>query len=790
MAILPNSKAKNLIITVFLITVFCAVPFNPVKYATNLLSPTPLDNLSKRGESLTGIGALFNGVNYILAQISIEFLNIQVENIDGKTVKIKWSTNIESDGKILYGKSSDNLNCYLIDNRGLLKYHEMLVGNLESDTIYYFQIIASNNSERVYSFIRDFDTEEYHDKIAPKTSDLRVAYISGTVAAIEWQTDEEATSVVEYDQLETYKKSASSRTKITDHQIILRNLTPNIRYYIRVYSVDKDNNKSSYYYKEFTTYSTDQSKEDLVISYLRPSGPDDSNITDKSVTVSFKTNHWAKGSVKLTKRGHKTQTKNLDYSSNHQAVFDGLFSDSEYTLIISMKDIFNKKAEVKNYIIRTAEVSLVIDDSGLGNFVSLNNEISFGPIFYTSYDNGFKPDIAGGSYNFLKISDAKLGSGKFGQAAKIEGDSQIGYSRTGNFNIESGTIAFWLNSSYDSDNDKNYILFNLNSGYAKAADKYFLIGKMTRKELKIHNKLAFGMEDSRDTDYWCYINDDLLANKWYFVVATWSYGGNYKLYIDGSDNNLAYYKENRNLGNAPKFGADFYVGAENEYFKSSSDYLIDEVMIFNRVLSDNEVSQLFDGSLNFNVGSGDIDNDKVIVEGAEFSYYTPASELYRTSDSPDIYAITNGQRHYISSPASFREHGYSWADIKTVSWPELSQYPRARLIKSPDSPTIYYLYQRPEGQWLKIAIPSPTAFVSYSENFWGNVITVTQTDIDNYPDVKLIKTADDPAVYYLESNVKHFISKQVFEQCDFSIPEIVEVSQVHLDTYKTGLPLK
>ncbi|MCK4554090.1 hypothetical protein KAU19_03945, partial [Candidatus Parcubacteria bacterium] len=185
----------------------------------------------------------------------------------------------------------------------------------------------------------------------------------------------------------------------------------------------------------------------------------------------------------------------------------------------------------------------------------------------------------------------------------------------------------------------------------------------------------------------------------------------------------------------------------------------------------------------------DID-DEVVVEGMEFSYYTPASALYRTADSPDIYAIVNGQRHYISSPASFREYGYSWADIKTVSWPELSQYPRARLIKSPDSSAIYYLYQRQEGQWLKIAIPSPTAFVSYPENFWGNVITVTRIDIGNYPDVKLIKTADDPAIYYLENNIKHFISEQVFKQRDFSIPEIAEISQIHLDTYKTGSPLK
>ncbi|MCK4554072.1 hypothetical protein KAU19_03855, partial [Candidatus Parcubacteria bacterium] len=77
MTILHKGKTRNYIIAISLIAMFC-------------------------------IGL----TDYVFAQTSIEFLNIQVENIDGKTVKIKWSTNVETKGKILYGKSSDNLNCY------------------------------------------------------------------------------------------------------------------------------------------------------------------------------------------------------------------------------------------------------------------------------------------------------------------------------------------------------------------------------------------------------------------------------------------------------------------------------------------------------------------------------------------------------------------------------------------------------------------------------------------------------------------------------------------------------
>ena len=121
-----------------------------------------------------------------------------------------------------------------------------------------------------------------------------------------------------------------------------------------------------------------------------------------------------------------------------------------------------------------------------------------------------------------------------------------------------------------------------------------------------------------------------------------------------------------------------------------------------------------------------------------------------------------------------------------------TKHPRARLIKSPNSPTIHFLYQRPEDQWLKIDLNSPTVFVSYPENYWGNVITVNQFDVDSYPDVALIKTKTEDAVYFLdiERDTKHLITVDVFKRWGFNPYEIAEVNQVHIDSYLTGEILK
>ena len=679
------------------------------------------------------------GDDYSLAQDSIELLNIQIKNIDSKTVKIEWLTNIETGGKIIYGKSSENFTNYLIDNSGLIKYHEMTIGNLEPEATYYFQIIASTNEERVYSLVQSFKTLEYHDEIAPIISNLEVPYRSGTLAVITWQTNEKGTSAVEFDEHKTYKKIVSSGSKIIDHQIILRNLTPNIRYYFRVYSIDKDNNKSNYFYKEFITLGNKAvDNEDLIISNLRPSSLGDSYTTDKTVIVSFKTNHYAKGYVKLG-----SYKKDLNYGLNHNLIFTELTPDKSYALYIKMSDIFNKNVEIKNLTIKTAKTPSIKIDS--------DPEASADQASVINLSN-------------VSCSDGILSlSGYYGQYFNLPDNlSQINELEASGKAKETG----WYDNKYLSfsrvDSNLNFAGYNFLpiKGGGLSNDPFYF-SAYWRAILEVPETDIYEYKISVDNSGWVYLDNVLVTDMGKRLPFQTD---NPKFNLTKGYHSLEIYFVER--------------GPSGSYF----DFILD-----NRIKVH---PWLTDCSLLFGQGIGDTADGGTIVKGAEFFYYTPASTLLKTPDSPDIYAIVGNQRHYISSPASFREHGYSWADVKIVSWQELSGHPRARLIKSPNKSTIYYLYQRLENKWFKIAIPSPTAFISYSDNYWGNVIKVTQFDIDSYPNTKLIKTADDPAVYYLENNTKYFISEQVFASRNFRATEIVEVSRIHLDTYKTGLPLK
>ena len=118
-----------------------------------------------------------------------------------------------------------------------------------------------------------------------------------------------------------------------------------------------------------------------------------------------------------------------------------------------------------------------------------------------------------------------------------------------------------------------------------------------------------------------------------------------------------------------------------------------------------------------------------------------------------------------------------------ISQHGLEKYPRARLIKSPYKSTIYFLFQKPENKWLKIALNSPTVFVSYPANYWGNVITVTEQDVLSYPEIKFIKTADNSQIYYLENILRHAISQTVFNREGYNPHEVATINQVHMDSY-------
>lgn len=689
----------------------------------------------------------------------LELTNIEVENINGESVKIKWQTNLDSTGRVVYGLKKDSLVYFIGDSSSARKYHEITLGNLKSKTDYYYQVIVITGSEQTASFVLKFTTKSFKDSHAILVSDMEISYLSGNTAFIKWKTDLSSNSVVEYDAKGTYKSKATGNSNTTEHQVILKNLKPETKYFIRAYSTDKDGNRSAYLINYFTTTSK-LDTGDLTISYLRPSSPTDSYITNKTIQVSFKTNRYAKATVKISAKNFKTRTYNLDWNSSQSLVIPDLTPDTEYKIEITTTDIINKKIST-SLAVKTQKSVFVLGVSS-GTSVGSSNSANVNLANY----NGATILTTG----TLKC-DANIfkTNGYYGQYFTTVVDSAVSSKKTIN--------------DFDWQNTNNFRLARVDSNLD--------FGK---------NFYALG-EGNRFFTYWRAIIDVPVDGTYTYNLGSddesW-------VYFDGvingklGSNQGSLGQKTITLSKGPHALEVYFVYRGRSGSKMS--FTIDNKLavypwpnscninsVYKLKGNNSSASQ---SNLSTNTGNAAVNSNSVKVAGIATSYYSQATALYKTNEAPDVYAIINGQKHFISSPAAFNEYGYNWNEIKTVDKSVLDKYPEARLVKLPNDSAIYFLYKRPQNKWLKIALNSPTVFVSYSNNYWGNVITINKYDLDSYPDVQLIRVKNSSEIYYLENNIRHLVSAAVFTAKGFNPAEVAEVNQAHLESYKIGDPLK
>lgn len=159
-----------------------------------------------------------------------------------------------------------------------------------------------------------------------------------------------------------------------------------------------------------------------------------------------------------------------------------------------------------------------------------------------------------------------------------------------------------------------------------------------------------------------------------------------------------------------------------------------------------------------------------------------STALVKTPNSPTVYTIVNGKKHAILNEELFKAYGFDWKNIKTIPEKNLNIYPRTSLIKTENSPTVYYITAK--GQ--KKAIPNEAIFLAYG-NKWSDVIKVVPQELNKYPDVNLIKAENNAKIYLLENDTKKYItSTAALAKSGFSFADVVTVKQAEIDWYQTG----
>ncbi|MFA6306865.1 MAG: M23 family metallopeptidase [Patescibacteria group bacterium] len=104
-------------------------------------------------------------------------------------------------------------------------------------------------------------------------------------------------------------------------------------------------------------------------------------------------------------------------------------------------------------------------------------------------------------------------------------------------------------------------------------------------------------------------------------------------------------------------------------------------------------------------------------------------------------------------------------------------------VKTADNPTVYYL---DHARGVKKSYVSAKAFLAYG-NKWSDIKVISQAELNKWPEVKLVKAGNDKAVYYIANGRKAVIeSAQQFIDSGFKWPDIVTIAQADLAEYDTA----
>jgi phosphodiesterase/alkaline phosphatase D-like protein len=215
--------------------------------------------------------------------------SVQVDSVTSNKATITWTTSENADSYVDFGTASG----VYTSTQGLANdstvSHSVTLTSLTPETTYYFRVRSSDAAgnqatsvgspfattsgaavdcpTRAGASCQACETCPSSDITAPVISGVKVENISFNSAVVTWITDEEASSVVNYDTVsygikQSYGHSAG---KVKDssklHSVILSNLDSATTYYFQAYSADARGNVAESDTQSFKTIAVIEAKD-------------------------------------------------------------------------------------------------------------------------------------------------------------------------------------------------------------------------------------------------------------------------------------------------------------------------------------------------------------------------------------------------------------------------------------------------------------------------------------------------------------------------------------------------
>ncbi|MFC1563744.1 beta-propeller fold lactonase family protein [candidate division KSB1 bacterium] len=268
---------------------------------------------------------------------------------------VKWGTDVLSNSLVEYWLDTSLVQLITQNNTIPVKEHEVNLTGLVEDTTYYYRFRSrgANNNEMISDefFV---NTLAGPDTVEPEiTGGPFLSFLGITKATIEWRTDKNTSTIIEYglDSINIpYKEKADEIVGVDYHQIKLSNLAPDSTYYYKVSSYSPNGKSVTSEVMTFTTLAVPDTIRPKILE-----GPSVTQIGQTSFTIEWKTDELSNSIVYFLKwyEGLKTPVQEFKHKKwvdkdaagvfHHKAVITGLSPKSLYIFRVRSDDISPKR---------------------------------------------------------------------------------------------------------------------------------------------------------------------------------------------------------------------------------------------------------------------------------------------------------------------------------------------------------------------------------------------------------------------------------------------------------------
>lgn len=290
--------------------------------------------------------------------------NLQVIDITENTATIIWETNEPSNMVVKFSESTNIWN-KLSDLNYYWKKHLVKITGLEPSTVYYYQIEStdpSGNTEIVGDESYKFNTTGPVDNTKPRIVDgPRVTILTDTSTTIQWTTDEESDSKVEWGlNKDKYGPNpVSSSEFVLVHNITLFDLTPSTTYHYRVRSMDNSPNANENVSVDynFTTKPPADKKPPKILA-----GPSLLEVGEHTATIIWTTNEVSDSELHYgTTPNYGSIAKDSSLVIEHMMILMDLTPSTTYHYKVVSSDASDNSNQSGDHTFTTLDIPIPIE---------------------------------------------------------------------------------------------------------------------------------------------------------------------------------------------------------------------------------------------------------------------------------------------------------------------------------------------------------------------------------------------------------------------------------------------